>query len=103
MAKYIRLLDDFVGNLLAERLAPGTVSNHVKGVKCLFRCSGLKLDLAFTLSKLAVYSDGASSPEELQGIIDMAAPAQRRIEATDAQRNPRIQRRKKYEFMLKQW
>jgi len=32
-----------------------------------------------------------------------AAPTQRRTETTDAQRNPRIPRREKYEFMLKQW
>jgi len=72
IAKYTRLLDDFIGNLQAEGLAPGTVSNHVKGVKCLFRCSGLKLDLAYTLSKRTVYSDRAPTPEELQHIIDMA-------------------------------
>src|SRR3989304_2575249 len=33
LAKYGRLLDDFVGNLQAESLAPSSVSNHVKGVK----------------------------------------------------------------------
>jgi hypothetical protein len=72
IAKYTRLLDDFVGNLQAEGLAPGTVSNHVKGVKALFRCSGLKPDLAYTLSKRTVYSDRAPTPEELQHIIDIA-------------------------------
>jgi site-specific recombinase XerD len=72
LARYARLLDDFVGNIQAEGLAPGTISNHVKGVKALFRCSGLKLDLPYTLSKRAVYADRAPSPEELQRIIDMA-------------------------------
>ncbi len=33
LSKTSRLLDDFVGCLQAEGLAPGTVSNHVKGVK----------------------------------------------------------------------
>ena len=36
LAKFSRLLDDFVGELQAEELAPGTVSNHVKGVKPYF-------------------------------------------------------------------
>jgi len=72
LAKYSRLLDDFVGNLQAESLAPGTVSNHVKGVKALFRVNQLKLELPYSLSKRAVYSDRAPTPEELQHLIDIA-------------------------------
>lgn len=72
LAKYSRLLDDFVGNLQAESLAPGTVSNHVKGVKALFRVNRLKLELPYSLSKRAVYSDRAPTPEELQRILDIA-------------------------------
>jgi len=72
LAKYSRLLDDFVGNLQAESLAPGTVSNHVKGVKALFRVNRLKLELPYSLSKRAVYSDRAPTPEELQHILDIA-------------------------------
>jgi len=72
LAKCSRLLDDFVGCLQAEGLAPGSVSNHVKGVKALFRCSGLKLELPYSLPKRNVYSDRAPTPEELQQIIDIA-------------------------------
>jgi len=72
LAKYSRLLDDFVGCLQAEDLAPGSVSNHVKGVKALFRCNGLKLELPYSLPKRNVYSDRAPAPEELQHMIDMA-------------------------------
>ena len=72
IAKYARLLDDFVGNIQAEGLAPGTISNHVKGVKALFRCNGLKLDLAYTLSKRTIYTDRAPTPEDLQRTIDIA-------------------------------
>jgi len=72
LAKYSRLLDDFIGNLQAESLAPGTVSNHVKGVKALFRVNRLKLELPYSLSKRAVYSDRAPTPEELQHILDIA-------------------------------
>jgi integrase len=72
LAKYSRLLDDFVGELQAENLAPGTVSNHVKGVKALFRASHLKLELAYSLSKRGIYKDRAPTPEEIAHIIDMA-------------------------------
>jgi integrase len=66
------MLDDFVANLQAENLAPGTVSNHVKGVKALFRSSGLKLELPYSLSKRSIYEDRAPTPEELQKILDIA-------------------------------
>ncbi|NWG11215.1 hypothetical protein HXY33_05655, partial [Candidatus Bathyarchaeota archaeon] len=66
------MLDDFVANLQAENLAPGSISNHVKGVKALFRCNGLKLDLPYSLSKRGVYEDRAPTPEELQKLLDIA-------------------------------
>ena len=72
LANYSRLLDDFVGCLQAEGLAPGTVSNHVKGVKALFRVNRLKLDLPYSISKRTVYSDRAPAPEELQRLMDIA-------------------------------
>ena len=72
LAKYGRLLDDFVANLQAENLAPGTVSNHVKGVKALFRVNGLKLELPYSLSNRTVYTDRSPTPEELQRLLDIA-------------------------------
>ena len=72
LAQTSRLLDDFVANLQAEELAPGSVSNHVKAVKALFRCNGLKLELAYSLSKRTMYKDRAPTPEELATLIDMA-------------------------------
>jgi site-specific recombinase XerD len=79
LSKYSKLLDDFVGNLQAENLAPGTVSNHVKGVKALFRCNRLKLELPYSLSKRGVYSDRAPTPEELSRVIDIAELRQKVI------------------------
>jgi integrase len=70
---HIQRLDDFVGDLQAEGLAPGTISNHVKGVKALYRVNGLKLELPYRLSKRAIYSDRAPRPEELQRLIDLAS------------------------------
>ena len=72
LAQTSRLLDDFVANLQAENLAPGSVSNHVKGVKALFRCNGLKLELPYNLPKRSVYEDRAPTPEELQRLLDIA-------------------------------
>lgn len=72
LAKFSRLLDDFVGELQAEELAPGTVSNHIKGVKALFRASNLKLELAYSLPKRSVYRDRSPKPEELAALIDIA-------------------------------
>jgi hypothetical protein len=71
LAQTSRMLDDFVANLQAENLAPGTISNHVKGVKALFRSSGLKLELPYSLSKRTVYEDRAPAPEELQRMLDI--------------------------------
>jgi site-specific recombinase XerD len=79
LAKYSRLLDDFAGSLQAENLAPGTVSNHVKGVKALFRCNRLRLELPYSLSKRGVYSDRAPTPEELSRVIDIAELRQKVI------------------------
>jgi hypothetical protein len=72
LAKFSKLLDDFVGELQAEELAPGTVSNHIKGVKALFRASNLKLELAYSLPKRSIYKDRAPTPEELALLIDLA-------------------------------
>ena len=71
LAQTSRLLDDFVANLQAEGLAPGSISNHVKSVKALFRCNGLKLELAYSLSKRVVYEDRAPTPEELQTLLNL--------------------------------
>jgi len=72
LAQISRLLDDFIGCLQAEGLAPGSVSNHVKSVKALFRVNRLKIDLPYTLSKRVVYSDRAPNPEELQYLLDIS-------------------------------
>jgi integrase len=72
LAQISRLLDDFIGCLQAEGLAPGSVSNHVKSVKALFRVNRLKIDLPYTLSKRVVYSDRAPNPEELQHLLDIS-------------------------------
>jgi hypothetical protein len=54
----------FIGKIQAEGLAPGNVSNHIKGVKALFRYSGFKLDLAYAFSKCTIHNDRATTFEE---------------------------------------
>lgn len=49
--RYVLKLDDFIGDLQAEGLAPGTINNHVKGVKALFRVNGIGLTLPFRFQK----------------------------------------------------
>ncbi|MGD0495731.1 MAG: tyrosine-type recombinase/integrase [Candidatus Bathyarchaeia archaeon] len=69
---YIRKMDDFVGDLQAEGLAPGTINNHVKGVRALFRINGVNLELPYRVPKKVMYPDRAPTPEELAKVIDMA-------------------------------
>ncbi|MEA2089343.1 MAG: site-specific integrase [Thermoproteota archaeon] len=72
LAKHVKLLDDFIGELQAQGLAPGTISNHVKGVKALYRANQLALDLPYRLTRRVIYKDRAPKPEELQHLIDLA-------------------------------
>ena len=70
--KYVTSLDSFVGDLQAEKLAPGTIANHVKGVKALFRTNGIELVFPYRLPRRVIYHDRAPTPEELTKIIDIA-------------------------------
>lgn len=72
LTKHAEFLDDFIGELQAAGLAPGTISNHVKGVKTLYRASRLRLDLPYRLTRRVIYKDRAPTPEELQQLIDLA-------------------------------
>ena len=72
IAKYNKLLDDYVGELQADDLTNGTVKGLIKGVKSLFRCSGLRLDLPSTLPNRPVYKIRSPTPEELMRILDVA-------------------------------
>jgi len=69
---YIKTIDSFVGDLQAEGLAPGTINNHVKGMKTLFRVNGITLALLYRLPKYTKYSDRAPTPEELTSIMEIA-------------------------------
>ena len=68
----IQHLDDYVGDLKARNLAPKTVSDQVKSIKCLFMVHGLTLTLPYHLSSRRNTKDRAPTPEELQRIIDLS-------------------------------
>jgi len=72
LSSHVKTLDEFVGELQAEDLAPGTVNNHVKGVKALYRANGLRVELPYKLSRRIKYKDRAPKPEELQRLMDIA-------------------------------
>ena len=85
-----RDLDDFVGDLQAEGLAPGTISNHIKGVKALYRASGLRVELPYRLSKRVIYADRSPRPEELQRLLDLGNLRERVITLLLAQGGFRV-------------
>lgn len=61
-----------MGDLQAEGLAPGTINNHIKDVKTLFRVNGLTLVLPYRLPKYVKHNNRALTPEELSGVIEIA-------------------------------
>jgi integrase len=65
-------IDEFIGELKAQGLAAGTISNYVKGVKALFRVNGLPITLPYRISRRVTYHDRAPTPEDLTKILDLA-------------------------------
>ena len=72
-------LDDFAGVLQDQGLASGTINNHVKGMKQLFRVNGARIELLYPLSKHVKFKDRSPTPEELQRLIDLGDPRDRAI------------------------
>jgi len=72
LVAHAQLIDDFVGECQAEKLAPGTISNHVKGVKCLYQVNGLQLSLPYRLPRPVMFKDRAPTPEELSRLMEIA-------------------------------
>jgi site-specific recombinase XerD len=72
LTQHSKQLDEYIGELQAEGLAPGTIANRVKAVKTFYMVNGLKLVLPYRLSNRTVNHDRAPTPEELQRLIDLA-------------------------------
>lgn len=72
LAQHSKLLDDFVGSLKYDDLAPATIADYVKGVKALYRANCLKLELPYRLRRNVRYEDRAPTPDELSRLLDFA-------------------------------
>ncbi|MDQ1280667.1 MAG: hypothetical protein QG670_1930 [Thermoproteota archaeon] len=68
---YLEHLENFIGDMRAEKLAPGTINNHVKGVKALYRANNINLVLPHRMSKRVIYNDRAPTPEELAKVLGL--------------------------------
>jgi integrase len=68
----IQNIDLFIGELQAQGLAPGTIANHVKGVKALFTANNITLMLPHRLPRRVKYPDRAPTPAELTKVISIA-------------------------------
>jgi integrase len=63
-------VDEFIGDLQAEGLAHGTIANHVKGVKALFKSNGI--DISFPrLRRRVIYHDRSPTSEELTTLLNV--------------------------------
>ncbi len=70
--EHSKLIDDFIGGLKADGLAPCTISSYVKGVKTFYSTNKLEPKLPYKLRRVVKYEDRAPKPEELQKVIDLA-------------------------------
>jgi len=71
IGKYKKRIDEFIGDLQAEGLAHGTIANHVKGVKALFKASEIEISFP-RLRRRVIYRDRTPAPEELAKLLDVA-------------------------------
>jgi len=65
-------IDDFIGDLQGQGLAPGSIANYVKGVKALFHANGVAIVLPHRLSRRVKYTDRSPTPEELEKLLTIA-------------------------------
>lgn len=69
---HVKALEDYVGELQDNGLAPSRISNYVKAIRALYRVNGIDVKLPQPLSRRAMHRDRAPKPEELQRLIDIA-------------------------------
>jgi integrase len=65
-------LDEYLGQLQAEGLAPKTIALRVKAIKALYMTNCVNLTLPYKLSSQAASYNRSPKPEELQSLIDLA-------------------------------
>jgi integrase len=67
----VEKIDSFVGELKAKKLANGTIANHVKSVRALFRTNGIAIE-THKVKRRVKYTDNAPTQKELEKIINLA-------------------------------
>jgi integrase len=68
--RYRIRVEEFIGDLQAEGLAHGTIANHVKGVRALFKAN--RIDISFPrLRRRVIYHDRSPNAKELTTLLDV--------------------------------
>ncbi|RLG40229.1 MAG: hypothetical protein DRO05_06875, partial [Thermoproteota archaeon] len=70
--KVSKLVDQFLGELEAEDLAPGSLTTELARLKSFFRVNGIELPRIPKYSLRVRYRDRAPRPEEVQRLIEVA-------------------------------
>jgi site-specific recombinase XerD len=68
---HVSFLEDYIGELQDQDLAPSRICNYVKAVKALYRVNEVDLKLPQPLSQRVVRKDRAPKPEELAKLLDI--------------------------------
>jgi len=68
---HVGFLEDYIGELQDQGLAPLRICNYVKAVKALYRVNEVDLKLPQPLSQRVVRKDRAPKPEELAKLLDI--------------------------------
>jgi len=67
---HVGFLEDYIGDLQDQGLAPLRICNYVKAIKTLYRVNGVDVKLPQPLSQRVVRKDRAPKPEELARLLD---------------------------------
>jgi integrase len=65
-------IEAFIGDMKAQKLAPGIIANHVKSVKALLKVNDVHITLPYKVNRKVKYSDRAPTHKELEKITEMA-------------------------------
>jgi len=68
---HVGFLEDYIGDLQDQGLAPLRICNYVKAIKALYRVNGVDVKLPQPLSQRVVRKDRAPKPEELARLLDV--------------------------------
>jgi hypothetical protein len=70
--RHVKALEDYVGELQDQGLAPSRIANYVKAIRCLYSTNGIEVKLPHTIPRTIVRPDRAPKPEELSRLLDVS-------------------------------